>query len=105
VSAENSDIRQVDGGVCAARGYRAAGVAAGIKESGEQDVALIVSEAPATAAAVFTRNQVVAAPVLLSRERLGGGPIHVLAVNAGNANCCTGHQGLADARRMAEVAA
>ncbi len=98
-------FEEIPNSVCAPVGFRAAGVPAGIKPSGDPDVALLVSDAPATAAGVFTTNQVVAAPVLVSREHLRGGRARAIVVNAGNANACTGDQGIADARRMAAVAA
>ncbi len=94
-----------EGGVTAARGFVAAGVAAGLKKSGKRDVMLVFSEEPATAAAVFTTNQVVAAPVLLSRANVADGSIRAAVANAGNANACTGAKGLADARAMAEETA
>lgn len=100
-----AEFFEVPGAVCAARGFRAAGVAAGIKPSGNPDVTLIVSDLPAAAAAVFTRNRVVAAPVLVSREHVAGGTARAIAVNAGNANACTGAQGMQDARRMAQITA
>lgn len=95
----------LSGSVTAPRGFSAAGVAAGIKPSGNPDVALIVSDRPAHAAAVFTTNKVCAAPVLVSREHLADGTARVIAVNAGCANACTGELGLQNARRMAEMAA
>jgi glutamate N-acetyltransferase/amino-acid N-acetyltransferase len=98
-------LHHVDGSVCAPHGFRAAGVAAGIKPSGNPDVAMIVSNGPATAAGVFTKNRVCAAPVVVSREHLLSGTARGVVVNAGNANACTGSEGLADARRMAEIAA
>jgi glutamate N-acetyltransferase / amino-acid N-acetyltransferase len=88
-------------------GVRAAGVAAGIKASGKPDVALLVFDAPAAAAAVFTQNLFAAAPVLVSREHLAksGGIVRAIVVNSGNANACTGDVGLASARAMtADVA-
>ena len=94
----------IPGSVCAPHGFRAAGVAAGIKPSGNPDVTLIVSDRPAAAAALFTTNRVVAAPVLVSREHLEDGQAQAFAINAGCANACTGDQGMADARRMAELA-
>ncbi|HEU4754471.1 MAG TPA: bifunctional glutamate N-acetyltransferase/amino-acid acetyltransferase ArgJ [Armatimonadota bacterium] len=93
------------GSVCAPKGFRAAGVAAGIKPSGNPDVALIVSDRPAAAAGVFTTNRVCAAPVLVSREHLRGGHARAIAVNAGNANACTGEEGMRAARRMASLTA
>ena len=82
------------------KGFSAAGLAAGIKKNKGRDLALIYSEAPATVAGMFTRNRVAAAPVLLSKERVAGGVARAIVANAGNANCCTGPQGLAHARAM-----
>lgn len=93
------------GSVCAPRGFRAAGVAAGIKPSGNPDVALIVSGVPASAAALFTTNRFASAPVLVSREHLRGGVARAVAVNSGCSNACTGEQGVRNARRMAEITA
>jgi glutamate N-acetyltransferase/amino-acid N-acetyltransferase len=87
------------------RGFAAAGIACGIKKSGDRDLGLIFCEKPATAAGVFTRNRVKAAPVLLDRERIAAGRCRAVVVNAGNANCCTGDQGLDNARRMAACVA
>lgn len=87
------------------RGFRAAGIAAGIKKPGVRDMALIVSDRPAAVAGVFTTNQVCAATVKLDRERLRGGRGRAIVVNSGNANACTGEQGLRDARRMAALVA
>lgn len=85
-------------------GLRAAGVAAGIKASGNPDVALLVADAPAACAGVFTQNLFAAAPVIVSKEHLArsGGMIRAWVVNSGNANACTGEQGLADAREMCD---
>jgi glutamate N-acetyltransferase / amino-acid N-acetyltransferase len=98
-------FEEVPNSVCAPEGFRAAGVAAGIKTAGP-DVALIVSDHPASAAAVFTTNRVQAAPIHVCREHLRAseGRARAVVVNAGNANACTGAQGLADARRMAALA-
>jgi glutamate N-acetyltransferase / amino-acid N-acetyltransferase len=97
----------VEGGITAARGFRAAGVACGIKASGAPDLALIVPDVPATAAAVFTTNRAQAAPVLLSRRHLAqsAGRIAAIVVNSGCANACTGEQGEADAAAMAAATA
>ncbi len=92
------------GGVTRPSGFRAAGVAAGVKARG-LDLALLVSESPAAAAGVFTTNRVVAAPVALDRARLAAGRVQAVVVNAGCANACTGEEGLADARRMTQLAA
>ncbi len=89
-----------------ARGYRYAGVHSGLRPEPERlDLALIVSEAPAAAAGVFTQNRVVAAPVQVCRERLPSADARAVVICSGNANACTGPRGLADARRMAAVAA
>lgn len=84
------------------RGLRAAGVKAGIKASGNPDVALLVADAPMSAAAVFTQNHFAAAPVLVSRAHLAksGGQVRAVIVNSGNANACTGEQGHRDALEM-----
>jgi glutamate N-acetyltransferase/amino-acid N-acetyltransferase len=78
-------------------GFRFAATTAGIKASGKPDLALIEAPDGATAAAVFTRNRVVAAPVIIGRDHLksSGGKLRAIVVNAGNANCATGKQGIA----------
>lgn len=80
-------------------------MAAGIKKNGAFDLGLIHSKVPATVAGVFTRNQVQAAPVLVSKARVARGTARAVVVNAGNANCCTGDQGKMDAQTMAALAA
>src|SRR5687767_7342167 len=92
------------GGIVSPQGFRAGAARGGIKTEGD-DVALIVSERSATAAAVFTRNVVKAAPVLVCAEHAQHQSARAIVVNAGNANCCTGEQGVLDARRMCELAA
>ncbi|MDY6791623.1 MAG: bifunctional glutamate N-acetyltransferase/amino-acid acetyltransferase ArgJ [Thermodesulfobacteriota bacterium] len=87
------------------KGFKAAGVASGLKKNGEKDLGLIYSEVPATVAGVFTKNRVQAAPVLLDRERLKSGNCQAVVVNSGNANCCTGNQGMSDAIAMTRLAA
>jgi glutamate N-acetyltransferase / amino-acid N-acetyltransferase len=88
-------------------GYRFAGVHCGLRasEPGRLDLALVVSDRPAAAAGVFTRNRVAAAPVHVCRERLPRADARGFVVCSGNANACTGERGLADARRMAELVA
>jgi len=95
------------GGVTAPRGFRAAGVSAGIKADGGLDLALLVADVPATAAAVFTINRAQAAPVVVSREHLGrsGGVARAVVVNSGCANACTGEAGMQGARDMTEQTA
>ncbi len=87
------------------RGFRASGVFSGLKANTKKDLGLVVSEVPATAAGVFTRNRVLAAPVVLDKERIQSGRAQAIIVNSGNANCCTGDQGMEDARSMAAFAA
>jgi glutamate N-acetyltransferase / amino-acid N-acetyltransferase len=86
------------------KGLRAAGVKAGIKASGNPDVALLVGDAAMPAWAVFTRNHFAAAPVTVSRAHLvkSGGMVRAVVVNSGNANACTGAQGEKDAKEMCE---
>ncbi|MDR1574996.1 MAG: bifunctional glutamate N-acetyltransferase/amino-acid acetyltransferase ArgJ [Treponema sp.] len=99
-------MKEVSGGVCAPRGFKAGGVWCGIKASSKKrDLALIYSEKRCTAAAMFTTNRVQAASVLVSREHLRGGMLRAIIANSGNANACTGEAGLDAARRMAELAA
>jgi glutamate N-acetyltransferase/amino-acid N-acetyltransferase len=96
------------GGVTTPHGFKAAGVSIGIKRTvGELDLALLVSDAPATAAAVFTTNRAQAAPVLISREHLerSDGIVRAIIVNSGCANACTGDEGLQVARDMARETA
>jgi glutamate N-acetyltransferase/amino-acid N-acetyltransferase len=87
----SSTISIMTGGVTTPRGFRAAGVSAGIKANGGLDLMLLVSDAPAQTAAVFTTNLAVAAPVVVSREHLGrsGGITRAIVVNSGCANACT----------------
>jgi glutamate N-acetyltransferase/amino-acid N-acetyltransferase len=89
--------------VTAAQGFRAAGVAAGLKASGGPDVALVVNDGPLdAAAAVFTSNRVKAAPVLWSQEVVADGRLTAVVLNSGGANACTGPDGFADTHRTAE---
>jgi len=87
------------------KGFTACGMAAGIKKNGNRDLGLLVSDRPARVAAVFTRNLVQAAPVQLDRERIKSGTARAVIVNAGNANCANGRQGLVAARAMSAAAA
>ena len=86
-------------------GFKAGGIAAGIKKTGQKDLGIIYSEKPATAVGVFTRNRVKAAPVLLDQERIASGKCQAIIANSGNANCCTGEQGMRDAAAMTTFAA
>lgn len=92
--------------VTAAKGFTAAGIAAGIKDSGNPDLALLVNNGPRLAAAgVFTSNRVKAAPVLWSEQVVKGGRISAVVLNSGGANACTGPKGFQDAHATAEKAA
>ncbi|MBO0653433.1 bifunctional glutamate N-acetyltransferase/amino-acid acetyltransferase ArgJ [Streptomyces triculaminicus] len=92
--------------VTAAKGFTAAGIAAGIKESGSPDLALVVNRGPRLAAAgVFTANRVKAAPVLWSQQVLRGGQVSAVVLNSGGANACTGPEGFQDTHATAEKAA
>ncbi|MFN2520054.1 MAG: bifunctional glutamate N-acetyltransferase/amino-acid acetyltransferase ArgJ [Candidatus Limnocylindria bacterium] len=95
------------GGVTFARGFTAGAATAGVKDptSDRLDVALVASAAPCTAAGVFTTNQVIAAPCVLTREHLRRGALRAIVANSGNANACTGPQGERDAISMAAAAA
>lgn len=105
-------VTDVEGGITAPQGFRAAGVACGIKKKpagadAPLDLALITAGRPVPAAAVFTTNKAVAAPVVVSREHLArtGGHAAAVIVNAGCANACTGEDGLEVARQMAAATA
>jgi glutamate N-acetyltransferase / amino-acid N-acetyltransferase len=104
-----SKLKTVFGSIVAPKGFLASGVFCGIKRLGtgkgsnkgkKRDLALIVSEVPATVAGMFTTNQVCAAPVKVCAERVKRGKAQAIVVNSGNANACTGRQGLADAKAM-----
>jgi glutamate N-acetyltransferase/amino-acid N-acetyltransferase len=87
------------------KGFTFSAVEAAIKKPGRLDLALIMSEVPATTAAVFTTNRVKAAPVLLSMDRAANGVARAIVVNSGNANACTGSQGMSDARETTRLVA
>ncbi len=92
-------------GACHPRGFAAGTAACGMKQSGHDDLCLLVSDRPATAAAVFTTNRVVAAPVVVSRGQVARGSVRAVVTNSGNANACTGSEGVAHAWRMVGAAA
>ncbi len=94
-----------DGGVTSAQGFSACGVEAGIKYADRKDMAMIVSDGPAVAAGVFTCNQIKAAPVRLSMQHVSKGKARAIVANSGNANACTGLQGIEDAKETAALAA
>ncbi|MFO7965689.1 MAG: bifunctional glutamate N-acetyltransferase/amino-acid acetyltransferase ArgJ [Desulfobacterales bacterium] len=87
------------------KGFTAGGVAAGIKKKAVLDLGLIASESPAAVAGLFTTNRVKAAPVMLDLERIRSCTCRAVIVNSGNANCCTGEDGLVHAKQMARYAA
>ncbi|WP_028046898.1 bifunctional glutamate N-acetyltransferase/amino-acid acetyltransferase ArgJ [Cellulomonas sp. URHE0023] len=90
-------------GVTAAAGFRASGITAGLKSSGRPDLALVVNEGPSqVAAAVFTTNRVVGAPVVWSRQAVADGVVSAVVLNSGGANVCTGPDGFLDVHRTAE---
>ena len=93
------------GAITAARGFRAGGFTAGIKESGLPDLAMLVSDEPCSSAAVFTQNQSCAAPVIVSKQQAAAGGLRAVVVNSGNANCATGSRGISDAEEMIALAA
>ena len=98
-------MKAITGGVTAARGYSAWGLASGIKQKGLADLALVYSEFPAKAAGVFTTNKVKAAPVIVSREHLHNENARAIIINSGNANACIGPEGLASAQAMTKAVA
>ncbi len=98
-------LGRIDKGNETVQGFTAAGVAAGLKRGDAWDLALIVSETEASAAAVFTTNKVKAAPVLLNQEQIQKGTARAIVANAGCANACTGEPGLMDARRTVDLVA
>jgi len=92
------------GAITVPLGFKAAGVAAGIKANGNADLMLLAADKACAAAGVFTKNLTVAAPVVVSREHVAGGRARAILVNSGCANAATGEGGLADAREMARLA-
>jgi glutamate N-acetyltransferase/amino-acid N-acetyltransferase len=108
-----TQFKTISGSIVAPKGLLASGVFCDIKRLGtgkgsnkgqKRDLALIVSEVPATVAGMFTTNQVCAAPVKICLQRVKGGRAQALVVNSGNANACTGKQGLRDAQEMVRYA-
>ncbi len=107
-------LKSILGAIVAPRGFLTAGVFCDIKRLGtgkgsakgkKRDLALIVSEVPAAVAGMFTTNQICAAPVKVCAERMKGGVAQAVVVNSGNANACTGKQGLKDALAMSDLVA
>ena len=109
-----NSFREVEGAICAPRGFKTAAVFCDIKKVGtgkgsekgkKHDLALIVSDVPAAVAGMFTTNQVCAAPVKVSAKRAARKTARAIVANSGNANACTGKRGLRDAKAMTRIAA
>src|SRR4026209_3038209 len=109
-----TELTEVPGSIVAPQGFLTAGVFCDIKRIGtgkgsnkgkKRDLALIVSEVPATVAGLFTTNQVCAAPVKVCVQRVKKGSAQAIVVNSGNANACTGKQGMKDALAMTVITA
>lgn len=98
-------VKENKSGVTYAKGFKAAGVKAGIKKSGNSDFALIISDYPAVVAGTFTQNKVAAAPVYVSKNAVSTGSARAIVANSGCANACTGQQGMDDANMTAKFAA
>ena len=99
-------LKKISGGVTAAKGFKAASTAAGIKYKDRKDMAMIYSEAPCRSAGTFTTNVVKAAPVKWDKNQVtGGAAAHAVVINAGIANACTGEEGMEYCSRTAATAA
>jgi len=98
-------MKYIDGGITSPKSFKAAGVASGIRKKGRKDVALVYSEQPAQAAAVYTLNKFQAAPLQVTKEHLKDGIAQAIVVNSGVANACMGQQGLMSAKEMAQITA
>ena len=98
-------LREIEGSICAPKGFLASAVSCGIKDPNatRDDLAIIYSEFPTVGSAVFTQNEVRAAPVRLSSSYLKSTEPRAIVVNSGNANACTGHEGMINARAMASA--
>lgn len=93
----------ITGGITAPKGYKGAGVAAGIRKKGKKDVAVIFSEVPAKTTAVYTKNKFQAAPLKVTAENLTDGMAQALVINSGIANACMGQKGMIAAKKMADI--
>jgi glutamate N-acetyltransferase/amino-acid N-acetyltransferase len=98
-------IKSLSLGVTAASGFMAVGVACGVRDAGRRDLGLLFSELPCETAAVFTRNAVKGAPLVVTREAVESGGVRAVVANSGNANAATGERGIEDARAMEALAA
>jgi len=98
-------MKEIPGGITAPKGFFASGIYAGIKRTNKLDLAIIYSERDATVAGTFTTNKVKAPPVILTEKQIKKGRVRAVIVNSGNANACTGVQGMKDAKEMADLTA
>jgi len=99
-------MKQIRGGVTAPKGFTASGIHVGIRKNREKkDLALVWSDKPCSAAAVYTKNNVIGQPLVVTKDHLSDGVAQAIIVNSGNANTCTGEQGVLAARRMAALVA
>lgn len=103
----NNSITIIDGGnICSPKGFQSSGVKCGLKANGDQDMALIVSDSPALAAAMFTSSKIQAAPVIISKKQiLNNRYFRAIIANSGNANACTGEIGLRDSQQTIKLLA
>lgn len=101
----NDKVKFIEKNVCAPRGFKASGIACGIKKAAKPDLALIYSEVPAAGAGVFTQNKIKAAPLLLTQQHLKSQTLQAIITNSGNANACTGKVGLQHAAQIATTLA
>ncbi len=98
-------MKQIPGGITAPKGFLATGIYAGIKRTSKLDLAIIYSEKDAVVAGTFTTNKVKAPPVVLTKKQIKKGLTRAVVVNSGNANACTGTQGMKDAQEMIQLTA
>ena len=98
-------MKTFTGGVTKPRGFKSNGLNCGIKRSGKPDLALIASESPCVAAGIYTRNSIIAAPLVVTKNHLRNAKAQAIIINSGNANCFTGHFGYVYAQQMAEFTA
>ncbi len=98
-------FRPIGGAVTAPKGFRGAGISAGIKRSGRPDLVLLASDSPAIVAGTFTTNRVKAAPLKVTMPRVARGIARAIIANSGNANCCTGQRGIEDAKESCAMVA
>src|SRR5919107_3151573 len=98
-------IKSLSPGVTAASGFVAAGVGCGVRDAGRRDLGLLFSELPCETAAVFTRNAVWGAPLVVTREAVENGGVRAVVANSGNANAATGEGGIENARAIKGLAA